>query len=310
MRARVAVRGASLPSLVTPRVTVVIPVFNGEAFVAAAIESALAQTVRDIEVVVVDDGSVDRTAEIVAAQAEADARVVVVQQPNRGLSAARNAGIRRASAPSIAFLDADDRWLPEKLERQLPLLGPRTVVYADAHRVGPNDELMGRISEYLSIDDASFERLLDGNVVPVLTAVIGADLLREVSGFDERLRSAEDWHLWLRLAAAGAIFEYVPEPLAVYQIRPGALSSDPVWMATWRLEALRLLSNELDPALSPSLGARARLERHLLAGELRKAARREPSRRRSARLTLRSLRVDPRGIPGLVRRAVRQLRGS
>jgi glycosyltransferase involved in cell wall biosynthesis len=310
MRARVAACGASLPSPVTPRVTVVIPVFNGEAFVAAAIDSALAQTVPDIEVVVVDDGSVDRTAEIVSAQAEADARVIVIQQPNRGLSAARNAGIRRAGAPSIAFLDADDRWLPEKLERQLPLLGPRTVVYADAHRVGPNDEAMGRISEHLKIDDASFERLLDGNVVPVLTAVIGADLLREVSGFDERLRSAEDWHLWLRLAAAGASFQYVPEALAVYQIRPGALSSDPVWMATWRLEALRLLSRQLDGDLKPSLDERRRLERFLLAGELRKAARREPSRPRSGWLTMRSLRADPLGIPGLVGRALRQLRSS
>jgi glycosyltransferase involved in cell wall biosynthesis len=291
-------------------VTVVIPVFNGEAFVAAAIDSALSQTVRDIEVVVVDDGSADRTAEIIFARAEADARVVVVQQPNRGLSAARNTGIRRASAPSIAFLDADDRWLPEKLERQLPLLGPRTVVYADAHRVGPNDEPMGRVSEHLRIDEASFERLLDENVVPVLTALIQADLLREVSGFDERLRSAEDWHLWLRLAAAGTSFQYVPEALAVYQIRPGALSSDSVWMSSWRLEALRLLSHQLDESLKPGLAERVRRERFYLAGELRKAARRESSRRRSMQLTARSLRADPRGIPGIVGRAVRRFRSS
>ncbi len=114
-----------------PRVSAIIPVYNGEAFVGRAIESALAQTYAELEVIVVDDGSTDSTAEIVRSFED---RVACIYQRNQERSVARNAGLARATGQYLAFLDADDWWLPGKLERQ--------IAHAEAQsRPGPDLQL-------------------------------------------------------------------------------------------------------------------------------------------------------------------------
>ena len=110
-------------SSLSPKVSVVIPVFNRPAAVRRAIESVLAQTCQDFEIIVVDDGSTDETPAVVAGLA--DPRMTLIQhEGNRGGSAARNTGLRAASAEYVAFLDSDDEWLPRKLERQLEVFQP------------------------------------------------------------------------------------------------------------------------------------------------------------------------------------------
>src|SRR5689334_21141299 len=107
-----------------PLVTVVVPVYNTLPYVADALESALAQTHRELDVVVVDDGSTDGSSGVVVELAAREPRIRVVRQPNAGLAAARNAGLAAAAGEYVAFLDSDDLWLPEKLERQLAVAAP------------------------------------------------------------------------------------------------------------------------------------------------------------------------------------------
>src|SRR5690349_1287240 len=122
-----------------PAVSVILPLYNGERYVANAIESVLAQTMRDLELIVLDDGSTDGGVAIVEAFAAEDLRVRLIRQPNAGLSAARNAALAQARRHAVAFIDDDDLWLPCKLEIQLPCLTEKTLVYGAEHKIWEND---------------------------------------------------------------------------------------------------------------------------------------------------------------------------
>ncbi|ROR29631.1 glycosyltransferase [Inmirania thermothiophila] len=205
------------------RITVVVPAFNAARWIRRAIDSVLAQTHRPDEIVVVDDGSTDETPDILAGYGD---RIRVVRQDNRGLPAARNAGIAAARGDLIAFLDADDWWRPGKLAAQLALMRERpevgfcsteaTVVDDDGTEVGrwrcPPCE--GAILE------AIFERhaTVAGSGSAVL---VRREVLERAGRFDETLPALEDIDLWMRLAAISA-YACVAEPLVV--IRRGAQS--------------------------------------------------------------------------------------
>jgi glycosyltransferase involved in cell wall biosynthesis len=311
-----------------PLVTVIVPVFNGRDYLNAAIESVLAQTVGRLEVVVVDDGSTDGSGEAAVAIAGRDRRVRVLRQENRGLSSARNTGLRAARAQYVAFLDSDDLWLPHKLERQLPLLAPHRVVFGDAFLIRDAAVTAERVlgPRRNSGSSLRFEEILDRNPVPVLTAILSRDTALAVGGFDEDLRSVEDWDLWLRLAARGGVeFVAVHEPVAHYRVNPVGLSSDRVGMARWRLRVLEKLARGVSGAMLEDVGRRAKAERQLLAGELRLRAWESAavgSFSRSRTDLLEAIRMAPRGpalvatIPLLLNKtllrhiAVRRLRNS
>ncbi|MBA2301463.1 MAG: glycosyltransferase [Acidobacteria bacterium] len=203
-----------------PHITVVIPVFNASPLIGAALRSVFGQTYRDFEVIVIDDGSDDET-ELVAALHEWAGRIVYIRQPNAGPARARNVGITRASGQLIAFLDADDEWLPEKLEKQ--------VAYFDHH---PETGLLhtGLIGDGLQASSlggpprpAFCDLFHTRFFVNTLTVMIPAAVLQEVGDFDERREiHIEDWDLWLRIAARHP-FGYLPEPLAFH--RPGGYMS-------------------------------------------------------------------------------------
>jgi glycosyltransferase involved in cell wall biosynthesis len=203
-----------------PHVTVVIPVFNASSLVGSALSSVFAQTYRDFEVVVVDDGSDDQR-QLISALEEWAGRIIYVRQPNAGPASARNAGIARASGDLVAFLDADDEWLPEKLEKQVayfdryPETGLlHTGVIGD---VGQAWGLAGRPQN--AFCDLYHTRFF----VATLTVMIPTAVLRQVGGFDERREiHIEDWDLWLRVAARYP-FGYLPEALAYH--RPGGYMS-------------------------------------------------------------------------------------
>jgi glycosyltransferase involved in cell wall biosynthesis len=206
-----------------PHVSVIIPVFNSAHLIGHALQSVFAQTYSDFEVVVVDDGSSDQ-AELVAVLQQWSDRVHYVRQANGGPAAARNTGIAHAKGELIAFLDADDEWLPEKLARQV-----------DYFAEYPETGLL-----HTAVVDESRPQAVSGGppraafcdlfhtvfFVNTLTVMIPRRVLQEVGNFDERREvHIEDWDLWLRIAARHP-FGYLAEPLAYH--RPGGFMSSQV----------------------------------------------------------------------------------
>lgn len=246
-----------------PAVSVVVPAFNAAWCVGKAIDSVLAQTFRDFELIVVDDGSTDGTADALARYGNA---ITVVRQPNGGMSNARNAGIKRARGRYLAFLDADDRWLPEKLARQVSLLETDpTLVFcaakalledADGHRQGEwccSRGTRADVSEIFANHAA-----VAGGASSVLAR---RDAVVELGGFDEALYGAEDTDLWIRLAAHGG-FACIDDPLVVVLRRTGSVSR--------RLESMRagaLAMTRKNRRLLPA-GKRGAFWRSIYAGVL------------------------------------------
>ena len=184
-----------------PRVSVVIPTYNCAHYVGQAIESALAQTYADRDVIVVDDGSRDDTAEVVKAYGS---RVTYVRQENRGLPAARNHAIRMSGSELIALLDADDWWEPTKLEEQVALLdGDHEValVYTDVRVIYDDGAVVPSFlaSRPLAGDGYVFEALIESGFILPSTVLLRRWCVEEVGLFDETMRSHEDIELWLRL---------------------------------------------------------------------------------------------------------------
>jgi glycosyltransferase involved in cell wall biosynthesis len=213
------------------RVTVVTPAFNAARFVTSAIDSVRAQTFPDWEMIVVDDGSTDDTAQVVEARAAASGgRLRCLRQRNGGPGAARNTALRAARTEFVAFLDADDVYLPfrlavtlEELQRSpaAALVHGRVLEsYPDGRIALPpprSSRLSGRIA------GALYTRRT--NLV-LSTVTSRRDCLEEVGYFDESLDNTEDKDLWLRMAERWEV-RYVDLPLAIYRVRPGSQSSDP-----------------------------------------------------------------------------------
>jgi glycosyltransferase involved in cell wall biosynthesis len=213
-----------------PLVTVVIPAYNASRTITAALESVFAQTFTDYDVVVVDDGSTDDTA---ARVAEWGHRLRLIRQTNRGPGAARNAGLEHGDGRLVAFLDADDVWMPRKLERQVAYFEryPDTGLLHSAALVSRSPgrallETLDRRAADAPLDAPTrvFCQLFQGSLeINTLTVMTTRDVLAAVGGFDERRElHVEDWDLWLRIASRYQV-GYLPEPLAVH--RPGGAMS-------------------------------------------------------------------------------------
>jgi len=202
------------------KVSVVIPTYNRAALVERAVRGVLAQTHRDLEAIVVDDGSTDETVERLA-RIE-DERLIVVTQQNSGVAAARNRGIEETSGRYLSFLDSDDEWLPEKLARQLAMLeeAPRHVGICTigGDIVGPD----GSLHRQSSPQGYLFEPLLLQNTVfACMSALVKREVIEAIGGFDPNLPAIEDWE-WLQRAARLYSFVSVDEPLARYHNAPDA----------------------------------------------------------------------------------------
>jgi glycosyltransferase involved in cell wall biosynthesis len=256
-----------------PVVSVVMPVYQGREHLAEAVESVLAQTFAQFELLLVDDGSTDGSSEIARAYAGRDPRVHYTRQENAGQGAARNAGIGVARGEAVAFLDQDDLWLSDKLARQLPLLDDTTVVYSDTYILRDGGRSREeRLSDHLDgwPVPATFESLIVGNPIPVLTALLSRGLLLAHGCFtsDPALKGVDDYDLWLRLATAGVTFSYIAEPLAVYRVHQAAMSADLVGMASARLALFEKLVTQGTGRRTKAFRSRVRRERRVLATEL------------------------------------------
>lgn len=229
-------------------VSVVIPAYNAAAFINQAVDSALAQTYPQRDILVVNDGSIDDTARVLEAYGDA---IQVIHQPNGGLSNARNRGICAARSEFVALLDADDRWLPSKLTRQVEVLqahpqigfcSTRTLVEA------PDGTPTG---EWLCPQlDGNLLRTLflrNGSIPGSGSGVLARRVLFDQAGlFDETLRSLEDIDMWMRLAA---VTDYVciDEPLTVIVKHPDSMSRNLEVMRTAALQVMRKNRRLLPP---------------------------------------------------------------
>jgi glycosyltransferase involved in cell wall biosynthesis len=213
-----------------PRVTVITPAYNASATLLEAVQSALGQTVADLEVIVVDDGSVEPAAD--ALRGLRDPRLCVIRSDtNQGVSAARNRAVAAARAPVLAQLDADDLWRPNHLEGVLPALDDPAVglAYSNAEIIGtplldraiavrrPDDGLPDWVSDRAlhPVDDlASLYRV---NPIPSPSAVMRTHAVRAVNGYPPWLTVGEDYYLYIKLRRAGWHFAYVDRRTAVYR---------------------------------------------------------------------------------------------
>ena len=224
-----------------------MPAYNGEQFIAQSIMSVLNQTFRDLELIVVDDGSTDRTAEIVAELRSKDERVRLFRQENAGQAAARNTGISKSQGDLIAFLDQDDLWLEQKLELQTKAVeaSGADVVFSGGYIFSGADVSSETISfaqvEGKLSGPEMFRLLFIENRIPILTAIVRKQALAKVGPLaeDRRYQNADDYDLWLRLAAAGASFLALPERLVRYRAHPAQASSNIVKMLQAELSVLQ-----------------------------------------------------------------------
>ena len=179
-------------------VSVIVPTYNGPEFLKAAIESVLAQSYSELEVVVVDDGSTDNTAEVVQ---RFESRVRYIHQSNAGTAAARNTGIRAARGEVIAFLDHDDLWLPKKLERQLPMLNcSDSVGMAFCGRQFFNSYTGEITSCHPAEAELKVHDFLGHTTIALQSAIVPRAVFAAVGLFDEQLLGTDDWEMCIRIA--------------------------------------------------------------------------------------------------------------
>lgn len=210
-----------MTSTTSPLISVIIPTFNRAALLPRAISSVFKQTYPNVELIVVDDGSTDNTAQLVA---EYGSAVRYIPQNNAGASAARNRGIREAGGTFVAFLDSDDTWHPEKLARQAALFSTPAIGAVHCAIRVEHIELAGTKGLYYPGDTLNLHDVLALRIPWPTAMMVRRDILVELGGFDETLVASEDWELCIRIAQK-YILAGIPEVLANYQEgTPGHLS--------------------------------------------------------------------------------------
>lgn len=254
-----------------PKVSVIMPAYNVARFIEGAIDSVLAQSFTDFELLIVNDGSTDDT--LARCQRYADARIRIVNQENRGLAGARNSGIREARGAFLAFLDADDLWRPDKLERHVRHLERHTgigVSYSVSQFMAEDGTPLS-MYQAPKLDDVTVEDVLCRNPVGNGSApLIRREVFEAIESWDDRygstepvffdpdFRQSEDIECWVRIAATTPWgFAGLPEPLTLYRLNGGGLSASvDRQLASW--EAFIAKAFGYAPELIRKYGGRAR----------------------------------------------------
>lgn len=204
-----------------PLVSVIIPVYNGEKFIAECLESVYAQTWHPLEVIIVDDGSTDNSLAIVE-QLPGEKRIIC--QNNLDVSAARNTGVRQSNGDFIAFLDQDDVWLPDKLNKQMDIFKQYPeidLVFTDLikfYESGKEHHARDKHKLALKLNHNNlFSTLIRKNLLMPSEVVVKKASFNIAGGFDENFRTCGDYEMWLRMAGLGMKFHYIPEVLLKYR---------------------------------------------------------------------------------------------
>lgn len=234
--------------VIMSRVSVIIPAHDAEAFIRESVDSALAQTHRDVEVIVVDDASTDETPRILG---EYGPRIKVLHQHNGSAAASRNAGAKIATGDWLALLDADDVWEPDKLARQLAH-SHATFSYTNRTNIGSRGDVPELQSDVTTTHDGDvfMPLLLEGNFMTNSSVMMRRHVFERLGGFSTKLKNAEDWDLWLRIAEHHRV-SYCPEPLIRYRFHGGGKSNNHRAMAIARRNVVaRALSTQRGQTLS------------------------------------------------------------
>jgi glycosyltransferase involved in cell wall biosynthesis len=243
-----------------PKVSVIIPVYNCESYIAGAVQSALDQHHHDIEVIVVDDGSSDNTVPTLAPYQD---RICLIQQANAGVAAARNAGLRAARGDMVAFLDADDWWDPSRLSAQLAALicfpdaamvfSDFSVANSDGATLMPRSGIRWKYGVVRDADTTPWQKifgnsaivhwegtknseheaiayqghiarwLFRGNFINTCSVLLHREVIDRIGEFDQTLDTEEDYDYWLRVASEWPLV-YVDAPLTTFRVSPGQLT--------------------------------------------------------------------------------------
>ncbi len=219
-------------------ISVIIPTYNRAHVLARAVQSVIDQTLSAQEIIVVDDGSTDNTAELMARQFP---QCIYIQQPNLGVSAARNTGIKAANGDWLAFLDSDDEWLPTKLEAQRNLLQQQPDI-----RICHTEEIwirngkrVNQMHKHAKSGGHIFQKCLPLCVISPSSVLIQRSLFDEVGLFDEQLPACEDYDLWLRICATHPI-AFVEQP----QIKKYGGHADQLSQRHWGMDRFRIKALE------------------------------------------------------------------
>jgi glycosyltransferase involved in cell wall biosynthesis len=227
---------------VTLSISIIVPAYNVEPFLAETLASIQRQTFRGFEAIVVDDGSTDRTSEIARQFVERDARFTLLRQPNAGTAGACNTALRQARCEWIAFLEADDVWLPEKLAAQLDLLKqePRAnLLFTDYFLWDGQNDLGRRYSDPNKFPDGDIgRRLIFFNLFGTSTVIIKRETLNVIGLFDVEVSVGQDWDLWLRIAERGLCAKGIRQPMARYRVWPGQVSRNIIRMCEANVRVL------------------------------------------------------------------------
>ncbi|CAM2919106.1 MAG: glycosyltransferase [Paludibacter sp.] len=199
-------------NLNSPVISIIMPCYNASQFIKESIESVLSQTYENWELIIVDDGSTDDTATIIKIYVAADNRVRYFYQENGKQGKARNLGLTKSSGSFVAFLDADDLWLPEKLFVQILEIEKHDVdlVFSDSYIF--NDSEVENLSQIMGIPDAVFydkksiQMFLEYNRIPILTVLVKKEKIISSGGFSEQVQNIEDYHLWLKMLISNCTF--------------------------------------------------------------------------------------------------------
>lgn len=244
-----------------PRISVIIPVYNGERYFARTIESVLAQTYSAMEIVVVDDGSRDSSQDVVARYLN-HTNVRLITQENAGVAAARNTGIRAATGDYIALLDQDDLWLPDKLACQVEYLDKHpeiALVHSNIHFIGeageriPDPEWAWVAPTYGQV----LPELVQWNRICTCTVLLRKSVLEQVGLFRQELAPADDWDLWLQVAARHPI-GFVDAVTACYRLHQGNESRNLLKMQEAEIQVVETFVREHPDAVGDAI-TRAKL---------------------------------------------------
>lgn len=236
-------------------IDVVIPSYNYGRFLQESIKSVLGQTFQDFHLFIIDDGSTDNTREVVSRYQLLHSNIQYFFQENRGLPAARNTGLKLSTAPFIAFLDADDVWMPEKLEETLkpfyaqPNLG---VVYTLIEMVDGWGNHIAQERPCTPVRGDVFHQLLFNNSIAGSSSsvLVRRECIKKVGSFDESLPSCEDWDLWLRIARFFP-FDYIAKPLVKIRIHEKNMHKDVERMVKGKLALMAKVFREDSWELAP-----------------------------------------------------------
>jgi succinoglycan biosynthesis protein ExoO len=302
-----------------PRISVILPSYNSAASLRRSLDSALGQTMQDLEVLVVDDASDDQSFSIAEAAAASEPRVVSLRnERNVGAAASRNRGIRRARGQWIAFLDADDWWAPERLERMLEAGGHADVVSDDLRVVSPGsargEEMSGRsFLEHIGFGIGTPREL---TLLEFVTHDLG--LLKPIArreflgqhglGFDERFTIVHDFPLWAAVLARGARWIQLPDAYYYYSRAPEALSTRQRVMIREVIEGTEALLRERAVGSSPDVVAALRRRKREWEAHAAFITVVDLLRRRRLAALARLLAQDPGYIALILRRQSRHAR--